>query len=173
MNTHAHILDEAEAVRAEVERALSPELRNRIVNAGFALTVSSLSAFSVRSGQKPVVTVDERLEDKLIEEEIISEMPAFRKKTTGVDNTIFISAKVPRHVPRIKVAINPPTHLDRRGDNAAVAIADGSTLEGDVPPWLGKQVKQFLDLNRDVLIDYWEQRIDDDELRDRLRSIAT
>jgi antitoxin component of RelBE/YafQ-DinJ toxin-antitoxin module len=112
------------------------------------------------------------LTDQLREEEIIAEMPAFRERTTGVSNTIFISAKVPRHVPRIKVAVDPPTHLNRFGDNASVAVADGITLEGKLPSRVHRQVTRFLDLNRDVLIDYWEQRIDDDELRERLRSIA-
>jgi len=107
----------------------------------------------------------------LLEEEITAEMPAFRKKTTGVDNTIFISAKVPRHMPRIKVAIDPPTHLDRLGNNASVAITDGSVLGGKLPSHVHKQVSRFLDLNQHAWIDYWEQRIDD-ELRQRLRSIA-
>jgi hypothetical protein len=73
-------------------------------------------------------------------------MPVFRKKTTGVDDTIFISAKVPRHVPRIKVAIDPPTHLDRLGNNASVAIADGSVRAGEFPSRTHRQVKAFLDL---------------------------
>jgi hypothetical protein len=104
------------------------------------------------------------------EEELTAAMPAYRKKTTGVDNTIFISVKFPRHVPRIKVAIDPPTHLDRFGKNAVVAIADGSVLEGesDLPSKIRRQVEYFTELNRATLLDYWEQRIDDDELRERL-----
>jgi hypothetical protein len=111
----------------------------------------------------------EALKEAESEEELTAAMPAYRKKTTGVDNTIFVSVKFPRHVPRIKVAIDPATHLDRFGNNASVAIADGRHLEGtEMPPWLRKQVERFLDLNRATLIDYWEQRIDDDELRERL-----
>jgi hypothetical protein len=165
-------LDEAQALKTSIDRALPPDIRERLANAGLVLTLSSVSARTIQSGERPVVAVDEGLADQLLEEEITAEMPAFRKKTTGVDNTIFISAKVPRHVPRIKVAIDPPTHLDRLGNNASVAITDGSVLAGKLPSHVHKQVSSFLDLNQHALIDYWEQRIDDDELRQRLRSIA-
>ena len=33
------------------------------------------------------------------------------------------------------------------------------------------QVRRFVDLNRATLLDYWEERIDTDELRNRLKSI--
>jgi hypothetical protein len=173
MNTHAHILNEAEAVRAEVERALSPELRNRIVNAGFSLTVSSLSAYSVQSGQKPVVTIDERLADQLLEQELTASMAMFRKNVTGVDNLIYISVEFPGHAPRIKVAVDPAARLDPFGDNASVAIADGVHLAGtEMPSRLRKQVEWFLELNRQTLLDYWNKQIDTDELRDRLKANA-
>ena len=110
--------------------------------------------------------------DQLAEEEITASMAAFRKSVTGVDNTIFIAAKFPRHVPCIKVAVDPPTHTDRFGDNASVAIEDGKILAGELPPKVHLQVKRFLELNRDTLLAYWEQQIDDDELRSRLVSIA-
>jgi hypothetical protein len=104
--------------------------------------------------------------DQLAEEEITASTAAFQKSVTGVDNTIFIAAKFPRHVPRIKVAVDPPTHTDRFGDNASVAIEDGKILAGELPP------KRFLELNRDTLLAYREQQIDDDELRSRLVSMA-
>ena len=33
-------------------------------------------------------------------------------------------------------------------------------------------MRQFIALNKDALIDYWEERIDTDELRQRLKSIG-
>ena len=165
-------LDEAQALKTSIDRALPLDIRERLANAGLALTISSASARAVQSGGESVVAVDEGLADQLREEEITAEMPAFREKTTGVTNTIFISAKVPRHAPRIKVATDLPTHLARFGKNASVAIGDGRVLAGELPSRVLKQVHAFLDLNRDVLIEYWEERIDDDELCERLRSIA-
>jgi len=49
-----------------------------------------------------------------------------------------------------------------------VSIADGSLLAGELPAAVQKQVSWFVDLNRATLMDYWEQRIDDDDLRERL-----
>jgi hypothetical protein len=105
------------------------------------------------------------------EEEITAAMVTYRKKTTGVDNSIFISTKVPGHQPRIKVAIDPPTHISHFGKTASVAIADGRIVAGSLDADVQRQVKAFLNLNREVLLDYWEERIDTDELRERLRKV--
>jgi hypothetical protein len=112
----------------------------------------------------------EALKEAEAEKEYTAAMSKFRKNVTGVDNTIFFSAKFARHKPRIKVAIDPPTHVDPSADDtASVAIADGEQLAGtEMSPWLRKQVEWFLELNRATLMNYWEKRIDDDELREHL-----
>jgi hypothetical protein len=112
------------------------------------------------------------LADALAEEELLEEMVTYRKNVTGVDNTIFISPKGnTRHAPRIKMAIDPPDSVDPRGETASIAIADGAVAAGDVPHRLLDQACRFIALNRDVLLDYWDYKIDTDELRRRLRSI--
>jgi hypothetical protein len=105
------------------------------------------------------------------EEEVIADMVSYRKNVTGLDNTIFISVKFAQHAPRIKVAIDPPTHIDPFGNNASVSIRDGNVVAGKLPAHVGETVREFIALNREVLLDYWEKRIDTDELRRRLRSI--
>jgi hypothetical protein len=113
-----------------------------------------------------------RLADDLAEEELLEEMVSYRKNVTGVDNTIFISPRGnTRHAPRLKLAINPPDSVDPRGETASIAIADGKVMEGRAPPRLLEQVSQFIATNRDVLLDYWEYRIDTETLRQRLKSI--
>ena len=112
------------------------------------------------------------LADELAEEELLEEMVSYRKDVTGVENTIFISPKGnTRHAPRIKIAINPPLSIDPRTKTASVAIVDGTAVAGEVPPWLLDQARRFIDANRHVLLDYWEYRIDTDELRRRLKPI--
>ena len=112
------------------------------------------------------------LADQRAEEELLEEMVSYRKDVTGVENTIFISPKGnTRHAPRIKVAIDPPLSLDPRTKTASVAIADGTVVAGEVPARLLDQARRFIDANRDALIDYWEYRIDTDQLRRRLTSI--
>lgn len=107
--------------------------------------------------------------NRSVEEELTASMAMFRKNITGVDSILYISLKFPRHKPRIKVAIDATARLDPFGDNASVAIADGEHLDGTrMPPWLRKQVEWFLELNRDTLLEYWEGRLDTDQLRERL-----
>ena len=44
-------------------------------------------------------------------------------------------------------------------------------MAGSVPSALLKDVQQFIELNREVLLDYWEYRIFADEPQQRLKSI--
>jgi hypothetical protein len=111
--------------------------------------------------------------DELAEVELLSEMVSYRKNVTGIDNTVFISPKgQTQHAPRIKVAIDPPDGLNPSGGAVSIAIHDGSVVAGgNVAPALLRQLQQFIDANRPALLDYWEYRIDTDELRQRLRKI--
>jgi hypothetical protein len=112
------------------------------------------------------------LADERAEEELLEEMVSYRKDVTGVENTIFISPKGnTRHAPRVKIAIDPPLSVDPRSKTASVTIVDGAVVVGEVPAWLLDQARRFIAANRDVLLDYWEYRIDTDELRRRLTAI--
>jgi hypothetical protein len=106
-----------------------------------------------------------------IEEELTADMVSYRKNVTGLDNTVFISVKFPQHGPRIKVAVDPPTHVDPMGDNASVSIEDGRVVAGKLGADELAQVQRFIKVNREVLLDYWNKRIDTDELRNRLQKI--
>jgi NAD(P)H-dependent FMN reductase len=116
------------------------------------------------------------LADELAEEEQLEHMVTYRKNVTGVDNTVFISPKVhARHAARVKVAINPPDTISPTSETISVSIHDGSVVAGNtssVTATLLDQVRQFIAMNKDALIDYWEERIDTDELRQRLKSIG-
>jgi len=110
--------------------------------------------------------------DEPAEQQLLEEILCYRKDVTGIDNTIFISPKGnTRHAARVKLAIDPPDSVDPRSKTASVAIGDATVVAGDVPPRLREQVRQFLEANRDVLLDYWEYRIDTEELRRRLKSV--
>ncbi len=115
------------------------------------------------------------LADQLAEEEQLEHMVTYRKNVTGVDNTLFISPKVhARHAARIKVAIDPPHTVSPTSETASVSINDGSVVAGNAESMSSRllsQVRRFIDLNRPTLLDYWEERIDTDELRQRLKSI--
>lgn len=102
-----------------------------------------------------------------IDETDLQEMVSYRRNVTGISHTVFISPKGnARHSPRIKVAIDPPDSIDPRSQTASVTF-DGQAI-GDIDPGLLEQVYRFIDLNREALLDYWNYRIDTDELRNRL-----
>lgn len=102
--------------------------------------------------------------------DVIEEMVSYRKNVTGIGNTIFISPRGnARHGPRVKIAIDPPDSLDPRGTTVSMAF-DG-TIIGDLDSQLVRQVQQFIEMNRGVLLDYWHYRIDTDQLRQRLIAI--
>ena len=112
------------------------------------------------------------LADDLAEEELLQEMSSYGKRTTGIDNTIWISPRGnTRHAARLKVAIDPPHAVKPSGKDATVAINDGSLVQGDMPASLLKQVQQFVKLNRDVLLEYWNYEITTDEMEQRLKKV--
>jgi hypothetical protein len=58
-------------------------------------------------------------------------------------------------------------------EQAALAIDSGQVVSGRIPSVeLLKQVQQFVQLNRDVLLDYWHYRIDTAQLQKRLRAVT-
>jgi hypothetical protein len=101
---------------------------------------------------------------------MLEEMASLRKNVTGVDNTVFISGSDDGD-PRIMLAIDPPQSISPICETASVAIRDGTPLARDIPPPLLAQARPFIDLNRAALMEYWEYRIDTEELGQRLQSI--
>jgi hypothetical protein len=90
---------------------------------------------------------------------------------TGIDNTLWY---IPiSEDPRIKVAIDPP-HAKRPGGVEATVPFDAPSI-GPIPAVLEKQVRQFIELNREALLWYWQ--LGDDvttkEFLARLRPISS
>ena len=157
------MLNDLEAIKATVERSLPPGVVDAMRRAGIALRLDA------STGSRSLVSISE----ELAERELLEEMVTYRKNVTGVDNTLFISPKgLTQHAPRIKLAIEPPDSINPNSVTASIAIDSGKVVAGDVPTELLEQAQRFLDLNRDVLLDYWNYRIDTDELQKRLKSIG-
>jgi hypothetical protein len=125
-----------------------------------------INASGVRPGELAALL------DELAEVELLEEMVSYRKDATGIDNTIFISPRgQTRHASLIKVAIDPPDSLNPSTRTASVALHDGSVTGEHIPPGLHQQLRQFTDLNRDLLLAYWDYRIDTRELDRRLKPL--
>ena len=161
-------LEQVEAIRAMVEKSLPRAVITSLERAGVALLVGM-----PRHAEFQPVMVDPAFADELAEKELVEEMVSYRKDVTGIDHTVFISPKGhTRHGPRVKLAIDPPDTVDPRSKTASIAIKHPAIVAGeDVPAPLLDQVRRFIDLNRVTLLDYWEYRIDTEQLRRRLNPI--
>jgi hypothetical protein len=120
------------------------------------------AGFTVVPGQNGVVFVEQ--------DDGSADMVSLLKKTTGVDNTIFIPTKDnAQHAARIKIAVDPPHTFNARSAQASMAIHDFSLRGADVPSHVVQQAKRFIDLNRDVLLDFWNAKIGTEDLLERLK----
>jgi hypothetical protein len=145
-----------------------PVLLRKELEAGHVVELTDLGAVLTR------LEDIHALSDQLAEEELLEHMGSFRKDRTGIDNTIWVSPRGrSRHAARIKVAIDPPDSLDPTSVTASVTIHDGSVVAGDVPRHVLRQVQEFVKLNREVLTDFWEMRIDTHQLDQRLKPIPS
>jgi hypothetical protein len=106
--------------------------------------------------------------DALAERNLAADMASYGKKTTGVDNTIFISQKGFTSDARIKVAIIDSPD----GKFCSVSVETGERVVGAYM-WasLEKQVKRFVELNREVLFAYWYGQLTTEEMAERLQRI--
>jgi hypothetical protein len=102
----------------------------------------------------------------------VEDMVSLRSEKTGVENTIFVSTKgYAEHAPRIKIAVGPPHTFNATSKSASMAIHDYSIRGESVAPHIVEQAKRFIDLNREVLLDYWDFKIDTAQLIERLKPI--
>ena len=101
-----------------------------------------------------------------------ADMVSLRSDKTGVDNTIFVSTKgYAQHAPRIKIAVDPPHSFNATSRSASMALHDFTVAGEYLPPHVLEQAKQFVDRNREALLDYWECRIDTAQLIERLNRV--
>jgi hypothetical protein len=109
-----------------------------------------------------------------LEEDEAGHMVSIVRKRSGIHNTLFASTKGnSRHAARIKIAINPPDSLNETCDGASMALHDFSTVGAYMSPRLVEQVKTFIEINRDVLLEYWEAKIDTEAMLERLKPVPS
>jgi hypothetical protein len=102
----------------------------------------------------------------------VEDMVSLTPQETGVRNTLFVSTKgYAQHAPRIKIAIDPPDSFSATSKSASMALHDFTVTGEHVPAHIARQAEQFIELNRQVLVDYWELRIATAELLRRIRPI--
>lgn len=117
---------------------------------------------------KPRVTANDRRDQKADE---LYEMANLFPRTTGLPLTVWVSPRGrARHDARIKVSLTPGrmdiTHT------AVVGIRPSPRLlEGNLAPADLAAVSQWVKVNEEALIDFWNETIDSVELAGRLKKI--
>jgi hypothetical protein len=157
------MLADVDDIKFLIERLLPPELVAAMHDADVVLTLSP------STDHDTIVTISE----ELAERELIGDMVNYRKRTTGVENTIFISQRgYAKHAARIKVAVDPDS-LNVLSKQASIELSTGKVVAGESPSAeVLKQIKKFIELNRNTLIDYWESRISTEELQELLKAVS-
>ncbi len=98
------------------------------------------------------------LSDALIEEEYAFAMTVLDEDDTGIPHDLwFLPAPGIQHGPRIKVMIDPSKSVRPGGKQASVPFDPNKPAEGDISFSLEKQVRAFIELNRDVLMKEWNR----------------
>lgn len=105
-------------------------------------------------------------------------MSNLRSKSTGVDGAIlWVSAgefegKESQQGPRVKVILGQGrVTMEALQKAPSVKIKDGSLIQGRLKGSLLKKIQMFLDLNRTVLLDYWNQKIDTVQMAQEIKKI--
>jgi hypothetical protein len=109
----------------------------------------------MRLDQAQSLPPDEPLADELATDELV-EMANLTAAQTGVTGTIFISTVMGSHGPLVKYFVQPgrtqPSFSVTIGDSPA-AVAN--SLPSRVLNQMSPQVIQWVRLNKDALLDFW------------------
>ena len=117
-----------------------------------------------------------RIED-LVEDAHLFEMSNFKKNETGLPVNIYVSSGsgLDYKLPRIKAMVDFGDKMNIR--NTISIILKKDFTEDDIvdyhrlPASIFKQLRKYINLNYDVLIDYWNDEISTTELTQRLQKI--
>jgi hypothetical protein len=97
--------------------------------------------------------------DALIEEEYAFAMTVLDEDDTGIVNTLwFQPAPGIQRRPLIKVMVNPATAVRPGGHQASVPFDPDKPAERDISPALERQMRAFIELNREVLLKEWNRQ---------------
>ena len=102
--------------------------------------------------------------------EVLNEMANLYFRTTGINTRIYVSSREPQHKPRIKV------YNSSNSESFSLSIEDNpKLLAGDssiVSPKILKQVIEWIPLNKELLLYYWEHpEMDILDLLERVRKV--
>jgi hypothetical protein len=107
-------------------------------------------------------------------EDLLFEMANFGQKTTGLPMIVWVSEKRASHAARIKVSrsYNPRVLI---GDTFSVSISDNPKIvagdEGKISTADLKKVFDWIFLNKETLLKYWNNELLTDELIEQIKKV--
>jgi hypothetical protein len=117
---------------------------------------------------KEFFTSDSESQDSMFE------MANFGTKTTGLPMIVWVSEKRASHGPRIKVS-RSYNHKVLIGDTFSVSISDTPEIvagdTGDIKSIDVRKVYDWVVLNKETLLEYWNSDILTDELISKIKNI--
>lgn len=114
--------------------------------------------------------------EKFLNEESLCEMSNLRKNRTGLPVNISLQIetdedkKYPHNLPRLKFQNNTADRVTSNSDLIPVSIEDEPKvlINKDYDKKLFKFVKKWIQVNKEVLLKFWNQEIDEYDLKDML-----
>jgi len=104
-------------------------------------------------------------------------MSNLRPKTTGVDGAViwvsageFSGAEL-QHGPRIKVVLGNKITTEGLSEAVTVRLTNPPEVLGTLPGHVQREVVEFVNRNREVLLRHWNGEIDAKEMLDLLQSV--
>lgn len=113
----------------------------------------------------------------VLEEDTLNEMSNFRKRITGLPVNLSLQIetdddkKYPHNVPRLKFQNNTADRITSKADLIPMSIDKENPvvlIDKSYDSIIYKQVRQWIIINYDALIQFWKQEIDEFELKDKL-----
>src|ERR1017187_1906458 len=125
-----------------------------------------------------VLEEDKKAVEYLSELELLL-MSNVRPKTSGVEGTVIwisageLSGTESQHGPRIKVVIGDSINAEGLRDAVSVRLTTPPVVLGSLPSRVQRDVVQFVEKNRAVLLRHWNGELDSKEALDLLKPVES
>ena len=121
-------------------------------------------------------TIEELLQT-VYTDEMLLEMATISQNTTGLDVIIWVTQSTGKHnLPRIKFQNNTATKIQINelipisiSDDPKILLKNNDLNKIKISQTQINGIKQWIMKNKEILIDYWEEKITTDELFQKLK----
>lgn len=111
-------------------------------------------------------------EPELDDEEAPYEMTNLRPRRTGLPMTVYVSLRAgAKHDVRVKVSTVHGETLDPQRTAIVAVRPEPKLIHGELSRRDFDLVQRWIELNRDLLIDHWEARLDSEDVFESVRKL--